>query len=74
MLRSALWLDRITPKIILDNSPYVLVYGKQAKMPISVEFSSLEFVDNLILFEEDDPLKLRYAKSLELEEERNKPL
>lgn len=69
-----MWFDRITPKQILGNSPYVLVYGKQAKLPISTELPSLELADNLMLFEEDDPLGLRYAKLLELEEERRNAL
>ena len=73
-LRSALWLDRITPKRILGNSPYVLIYGKQARLSIFVEIPSLELVNNFMLFEEDDPLKLHYTKLQELEEERNKSL
>ena len=69
-----MWLDIITPKRILGNSPYILVYVMQYKLPISIEFPSLELVDSLMLFKEDDPLKLRYTKLLELEEERSKLL
>ena len=43
-------------------------------LSIFVEFPSLELANNFILFEEDDPLKLHYAKLLELEKERNKSL
>jgi transposase InsO family protein len=73
-LKSALWLDRITPKNIIGTSPYVLVYGKEAKLPISTKFPSLQLADQLVLFEVNDPLKLRYIKLQELEEERTKAL
>lgn len=56
----------------MGNSPYVLIYGKETKLPISIEFPSLELVDQLVLFEKDDPLRQRYIKLLELEEERNR--
>lgn len=41
-LRIALWADRITPKRSIGNSPFVPVYGREARLPISLEFPSLE--------------------------------
>ncbi|KAH9317416.1 hypothetical protein KI387_019185, partial [Taxus chinensis] len=43
-LKSALWADRITPKRSIGNSPYKLVYGKEAVLPISLELPALELM------------------------------
>lgn len=55
-LMSALWLDRITPNKIIGNSPYMLVYGKEAKLSISTELPALDLATQYALFEEGDPL------------------
>ena len=43
-LKSALWVDRITPKRSIGMPPYTLVYGKEVRLPISVEFPALDFM------------------------------
>lgn len=70
-LKSALCSDRITPKRSIENSPYVLVYGKEARIPISVEFPSLSLIQELEMMEEE-PFNIRYAELLELEEKRRR--
>lgn len=41
-LKTALWADRITPKRAIGNSPSILVYGREARLPLSLELPSLE--------------------------------
>ncbi|KAH9324304.1 hypothetical protein KI387_004482, partial [Taxus chinensis] len=50
-LKSALWTDTITPKRSTGNSPYKLVYGKEAVLPILLELPALEFMKQLELAE-----------------------
>lgn len=50
----------------------MLVYGKEARLPVSTEFPALDLANQLILFEEGDPLQQRYTQLLQLEEEREK--
>jgi hypothetical protein len=45
-LTDALWESRMTPKDNTGMSPYTLVYGKEAKIPISLELNALNFVVN----------------------------
>ena len=47
----------------------MLVYGKESKLPISIEFPSLDLVCQLEL-EEYDPMIIRLEKLIELEEKR----
>ena len=37
-LRTALWVDKITPKREIGNSPFMLLYGREYRLPISLEF------------------------------------
>ncbi|KAH9306011.1 hypothetical protein KI387_010415, partial [Taxus chinensis] len=55
MLNSALWADRVTPKRLVGNSPYKLVYGKEARMPILVELPALDLLHQMELLE-NEPL------------------
>ena len=41
-LKTALWADGITPKRAIEKSPFMLVYSREARLPISLEFPSLE--------------------------------
>ena len=72
-LRTALWANRITPKSSIGNSPFMLVYGREARLPISLEFPSLELAHQLELIE-DDAMTVRMAELMELEEKRGKDM
>ncbi|KAH9296662.1 hypothetical protein KI387_044242 [Taxus chinensis] len=68
-LKLVLWANRITPKRSTGNSPYKLVYGKEAVLPISLELPALELMKQLEL-SEFEPMEARYAELMELEEIR----
>lgn len=72
-LKIALWDDKITPKRAIGNSPFMLVYGREARLPLSLEFPSLELEHQLEL-EENDAMTVRMVELLELEEARNKSM
>jgi hypothetical protein len=46
-LTDALWASKMTPKNITGMSPYTLVYGKEVKLPISLELNALDSVVNI---------------------------
>lgn len=72
-LKTAVWVDRITPKRSLGNSPFVSVYGREARLPISLEFPAFELAHQLELIE-DDAMTVRMEKLMELEEKRKKAM
>jgi hypothetical protein len=72
-LRTALWVDRITPKRSIGNSPFILVYGREERLPISLEFSSLELAHQLELIE-DDAMTVRMAELMELKEKKGQAM
>ena len=41
-LKNSLWAARVTPKVVLGNSPYFLVYGQEAILPPNIAFPSLQ--------------------------------
>jgi hypothetical protein len=45
-LHNALWVDRVTPKESIGNSPYFLVYGQEAILPNGLYFPSLQFAQD----------------------------
>ena len=57
-LRTTLWANSLTPKKAIGNSPFMLVYGREARLPIPLEFSSLELAHQLELIE-DNAMTLR---------------
>ena len=59
-LMTALWADRITPKRAIGNSPFMLVYGREARLPISLEFPSLKLAHQFEL-SEDSAIAVRMA-------------
>ena len=73
-LKAVLWVDRVTPKRSIGNSPYMLVYGKEARLPLSVELPALDLIHQLQMFEEEDLMAIRYAKLMELDEVRRKAM
>lgn len=50
-LKLALWANRITPKRSTRMSPYMLVYGKESRLPISLEFLALDLSNQLDMIE-----------------------
>ena len=68
-LRISLWADRITPKREIGNSHFMLVYGREERLPISIKFPSLELVHQLELVK-NDAMTTRLAEVMELEEKR----
>lgn len=72
-LKTTLWVDRITPKREIGNSPFMLIYGREARLPNSLEFPSLELVHQLELIE-DNAMALRMTKLMELEEKINQAM
>ena len=72
-LKTYLWANRIAPKRVIGNSPFMLVYGREARVPISHEFPSLELAHQLELLEVD-AMTIRMAQFMELEEKRNKAI
>ena len=52
----------------------MLVYGKEARLLLSVELSALDIVHQLQMFEGEDLMSIRYAKLMELEESRRKAM
>ena len=70
-LKAALWVDRITPKQVIGNSPY---RQKEARLSIETELLALDLATQQVLFEEGDPILVRCAQLMELEETRKKAM
>ncbi|XP_057843973.2 uncharacterized protein LOC131053388 [Cryptomeria japonica] len=69
-LKSTLWVDRITPKRSMGHSPFILVYGREARLPISFKLPALDLANQLDTLE-GDPLTMRLAQLFKLEKTRN---
>lgn len=72
-MKLALWVDRVTPKRSIGNSPYVLIYGKESRLPISIELPTLSSIKELEMMEED-LMEVRLIKLMELGETKRKSL
>ncbi|KAH9302572.1 hypothetical protein KI387_014155, partial [Taxus chinensis] len=59
----------ITLKRSIGSSPYKLVYGKEAVLPISLDLPALELMKQFEL-SEFEQMEARYAELMELEEIR----
>jgi transposase InsO family protein len=68
-LLNAIWADRVTPKTVVGNSPFFLVYGREAILPPHVLLPSLQLLQKV---QEEDcpPLESRINALLKLEEVR----
>jgi hypothetical protein len=68
-LTDVLWASKTTPKDSIGMSPYTLVYGKEAKMPIILKLNALNFVVNKEEIEDSSPIQRRINQLLKLKEE-----
>jgi ribonuclease HI/transposase InsO family protein len=68
-LLNALWADRVTPKAAVGNSPFFLVYGREAILPPHVLLPSLQ-LSQRVQEEECPPLENRINALMKLEEVR----
>jgi len=71
-LTIALWASRTTPKNNTRMSPYLMVYGKEAKISISLELNALISMVNTEDIEDNSSIQRRINQLLKLEEERRK--
>jgi hypothetical protein len=70
-LHNSLWVDRVTPKEAIGNSPYFLVYGQEAIIPNGLYLPSLQLAQD----SNDDKsstMQQRINTLLMLEEERER--
>jgi transposase InsO family protein len=68
-LLNALWADRVTPKVVVGNSPFFLVYGREAILPPHILLPSLQ-LSQKIQEEDCPPLENRINALMKLEEVR----
>ena len=68
-LTDALWESIMTLKDNTGMSLYMLVYGKEEKMPINLELDALTYVVNTEYIEDITPMQKRVYQLLKLEEE-----
>jgi hypothetical protein len=70
-LHNALWADRVTPKEVVGNSPYFLVYAQEAILPNGLYLPSLQLAQDSNE-EPSSAMQQRINTLLMLEEEREK--
>jgi hypothetical protein len=68
-LIDALWESFLTPKDITSHSPYTLVHGKEAILPLHLELNSLALIGSDENEEEQSPMRKRYNELLQLEDQ-----
>jgi hypothetical protein len=68
-LFNAIWADRVTPKTIIGNSPFFLVYRREAIIPPRVLLPSLQ-LSQKVQEEDCPPLESQINALLKLEEVR----
>jgi transposase InsO family protein len=68
-LLNTLWADRVTPKATIGNSPFLLVYGREAIMPPHILLPSLQ-LSRKVQEEDCPPLESRINALMKLEEVR----
>jgi transposase InsO family protein len=68
-LLNALWADRVTPKDAIGNSPFFLVYGREAILPPHILLPSLQ-LSQKVQEEECPPLESCINALMKLEEVR----
>ena len=65
-LKTTLWAEKITPKRAIGSLPFMLIYRREARLPKSLEFPSLEIAHQLEILE-DDAMTVRMEELMELE-------
>jgi hypothetical protein len=55
-LIDALWASPLTPKYSIGHSPYTLLYGKEAILPLHLELNALALTTNVEEKEEQSSL------------------
>jgi len=73
-LTDGLWESRMNPKDSTKMSPYLLVYGKEEKISISLKLNALVYVVNTEDTKYRSSIQRRINQLLKLEEERRKDL
>jgi hypothetical protein len=68
-LLNALWVDRVTPKDTIGNSPFFLIYNREAILPPHILLPSLQ-LSQKIQEEDCPPLENRINALMNLEEVR----
>jgi hypothetical protein len=68
-LLNAIWADRVTPKTVVGNSTFFLIYGREAILPPHILLPSLQ-LSQKIQEEDFPPLENRINALLKLEEVR----
>ena len=71
-LFNSLWVDSITPKVSIGNSPYYLVYGKEFVLPSNLLLPSLHLAHSFSQDDGSSPLQNLIDTLHRLEEEREK--
>ncbi|XP_059068393.1 uncharacterized protein LOC131858923 [Cryptomeria japonica] len=64
-----IWAYQITPKQVLNNSPYKLVYDKDTLFLMPLEILALQLLKSIEVAE-NGPMEVRLAEIMELEEAR----
>jgi hypothetical protein len=67
-IKYALWEDRITTKTSIGKTPFELVYGMEAKLPINLQIPTLRFAQQYMTDKES--LQGRIDQLVELDESR----
>lgn len=67
-IQAALWAFRTKVKVFLDCSPFNLVYGCEARLPLHVERESMEHVMVQEMVHELETLEARSLDLVKLEE------
>jgi hypothetical protein len=69
-LIDALWESFLTPKDSIGYFPYILMYEKEAILPLHLELNSFSHIETDENEEEQSPMKKIYNEILQLEEQR----
>jgi len=69
-----LWESVLTLKERIGHTPYTLVYGKEARLPLHLELNAFVVATENEDSKDISPLQAHYYQLLQLEEQRGKAL